>query len=119
MNIIPARGRQHVQRHVLRGSFPNEAMQGEQLHASDLRDLGLRTPESIQQLCDVNPGSAARSGAIGSGSTPRRAIAAPTNYVAGSFVQPERRQPECLDLRAGPDAAGVNDADAEGWTARA
>jgi hypothetical protein len=79
-------------------AFANDTMAGSNLTPS-LKDRGLRTPDSLKQILDVNPGFGgpiqARPHLV-----PRRDPLFARVELHADLLQQERGQPECVDLRA-------------------
>ena len=54
LNVDPARGRQHLQRHRSSANGANGAMQGSN-YTQSLKDQGLKAPSETHQLYEINP----------------------------------------------------------------
>ena len=103
INMLPREGG-----NTFRGSLfatgSNSSFQADN-YTQSLKDRGLRTPNSVKMNYDINPGFGgplAENKVWFYGSA--RWVKT-QNYVGGMFVQQERRHPECLDLRSGPEQA--------------
>ena len=105
INIIPREGG-NTFNGTFFSSIATGAMQANNL-TDELRSQGLRTPDAVRKLWDVNPG-------FGGPMQPRQdlvlRLGALLRLAAGRrrhVRQQEREQPERLDLRARPEPAGL------------
>ena len=103
INFIPRDGGNAFTGSLLT-SFANESMAGNNF-SQELKDAGLPAPVTVKQLVDINPsfgGPVKRDTALVLQLRPLQ----PRLQLCAGVLQQERRQPERLDLRAGPEPGG-------------